>query len=183
MSWLLERRLICHDNDAELLPLSPSSGSCQLVLELHHVLSSRQFRLKLLLLSYESQYRWIFHAISGYFASKAVQTQCRVQYWAENMHYTKYKHLPQLTCRITSHFLVLTGLLDVWCTWCLRVFVGTPVSFFNVLTALFDIHRFQHLYGQFHTSLPCLPALWETVKGKLGMCSWTRMGAFLKRCL
>ncbi len=129
MSWLLERRLICHDNDAELLPLSPSSGSCQLVLELHHVLSSRQFRLKLLLLSYESQYRWIFHAISGYFASKAVQTQCRVQYWAENMHYTKYKHLPQLTCRITSHFLVLTGLLDVWCTWCLRVFVGTPVSF------------------------------------------------------
>lgn len=97
--------------------------SCYVPLSVFRVLSARlgtdlcveyqEIEIEAIAAVFESQCHYIFLAIRGYFASKAIQTQSWVQRQAENMHFTKYEQLPQLTCRITSQFLVLTGLLDL----------------------------------------------------------------------
>lgn len=88
-----------------VLSASLGTGSC---------VEYQEIKIEAIAAVFESKYHYIFLAIRGYFASKAIQTQCWVQRRAANMHYTKYAQLPQLTCGITSQFLVLTGLLDLW---------------------------------------------------------------------
>lgn len=81
---------------------------------------------------------------------------------------------------LQDHITISSADRFTWSMNGLLVFLSVHQWVFNVLTALFDIHRFQHMYGQFHMCLPWFPKLWETMKSRQGMCIWTWLDEFLK---